>query len=136
MTSNGGCVCGAVRFSSIAEPVDAGYCHCKLCQRSTGAPVLAWVSYPTAGFSYNHGEPARYQSTKHGHREFCSACGTQIAYRDSQDAATVDVNVGSLDDCDQVQPRYHIWCASRIPWFDIADNLPRYEGSKPKNDET
>src|SRR5918994_3276657 len=79
--------------------------------------------------------PARYQSTKHGHREFCSACGTQIAYRNSQNATTVEVNVGSLDDCDQVQPRYHIWCASRIPWFDIADNLPRYEGSKPKRDE-
>jgi hypothetical protein len=131
MTSTGGCLCGALRFTATAEPVDAGYCHCRLCQRSTGATVLAWASYPAASFSYSRGEPARYQSSQHGHREFCSNCGTQIAYRDSGEAATVDVNVGSLDDCDRVTPRYHIWCESRISWFDVADDLPRFEHSNP-----
>jgi hypothetical protein len=136
MTSTGGCLCGAVRFSAVSEPLDAGYCHCKLCQRSTGATVLAWVSYPTASFSYTRGEATRYQSSPHGHREFCSTCGTQIAYRDSQNAATVEVNVGSLDDCDRVRPRYHIWCESQVPWFEIADNLPRFDRSKPRKKDT
>jgi hypothetical protein len=136
MTFNGGCVCETVRFSSTAQPLDAGYCHCKLCQRSTGAPVLAWVSFPTQTFSYTRGVPARYQSSKHGHREFCSNCGTQIAYRDSQNATTVEVNVGSLDDTDQVKPRYHIWHSSRITWFETTDTLPRFDGSKPKGNET
>jgi hypothetical protein len=132
MTSTGGCLCGALRFTSTAEPVDAGYCHCRLCQRSTGATVLAWASYPTASFSYTRGQPARYQSSRHGHREFCSNCGTQIAYRDSGEAITVEVNVGSLDNCDRVKPRYHIWCESRISWFDVADDLPRFEQSNPE----
>lgn len=131
MIASGGCLCGAVRFTASAAPVDAGYCHCRLCQRSTGATVLAWASYPTASFSYTRGEPARYRSSPHGHREFCSQCGTQIAYRDSGHAATIEVNVGSLDDCAKVEPRYHIWCESRIPWFDVADDLPRFEHSNP-----
>src|SRR5690606_11424189 len=108
-TSDGGCACGALRFSAKAEPLDAGYCHCRLCQRTTGAPVLAWVSYPIASFSYTRGVPARYPSSNHGHREFCSDCGTQIAYRDSEGARTVEINVGALDDSSSVQPRYHIW---------------------------
>ena len=135
MTHRGGCICEAIRFSATAEPLDAGYCHCRLCQRSTGAPVLAWVSFPTEGFSYTRGVPARYQSSEHGHREFCRDCGTQIAYRDSESARTVEVNVGSLDDCERVTPRYHIWCASRISWFDTADSLPRFEAAKPRGDE-
>lgn len=136
MTCDSGCLCGAIRFSSTADPVDAGYCHCKLCQRSTGAPVLAWASYPAKTFVYTVGTPAHYQSSKHGHREFCSKCGTQIAYRDSQNATTVEVNVGSLDDCEAIQPRYHIWYGSRIRWFDTADSLARFDESKPYEPET
>lgn len=131
MSHVGGCLCGAIRFSSAAEPVDAGYCHCRLCQRSTGAPVLAWVSYPTEAFTYTKGAPACYQSSNHGHREFCKQCGTQIAYRDLEHTTTVEVNVGSLDDREAVEPRYHIWCDSRIRWFDTDDSLPRFHGSKP-----
>ena len=128
----GGCLCGAVRFESIEPPYNAGYCHCEICQRSTGAPVLAWVSYPTASFVYTEGEPACYASSDHGRREFCQRCGTQIAYRDLEHTATVEVNVGSLDRREAVVPRYHIWCDSRIPWFDTDDSLPRYSESKPE----
>ena len=40
----GGCLCGAVRYELAAEGAfDAGYCHCSMCRRSTGAPVLAWA---------------------------------------------------------------------------------------------
>lgn len=134
--SEGGCACGALRFSASAEPVDAGYCHCKLCQRTTGAPVLAWVSYPTDSFSYTRGQPKLFHSSEHGQREFCADCGTQIAYRGLQGVGTVEVNVGSLDDTEQVQPLYHIWCDSRISWFDTADTLPRFPRSKPRGDET
>lgn len=130
MKHDGGCLCGAIRFTSDADPVDAGYCHCALCRRSTGAPVLAWVSYPAGAFTYVTGTPARYASSDHGHREFCSRCGTQIAYRDDRESTTVEINVGSLDDCEWVVPRYHIWACSRIGWFDTQDALPRFETSR------
>lgn len=130
MKHDGGCLCGAIRFTSRAEALDAGYCHCTLCRRSTGAPVLAWVSYPADTFEYVSGAPAIYASSDHGHREFCNVCGTQIAYRDSQDTSKVEVNVGSLDDCEWVVPRCHIWHRSRIGWFDTNDTLPRFETSE------
>lgn len=131
MTYQGGCLCGAIRYTSTADPVDTGYCHCELCRRSAGAPVLAWASFAVESFSYTAGTPAKYQSSAHGHREFCRDCGTQIAYRDSENARTVDVNTGSLDDPARLPPQFHIWCSSRLPWFDTADDLPRYEASKP-----
>mgnify|MGYP006193550841 CR=1 FL=1 len=125
----GGCACGRVRYELRSQPFDTGYCHCRICQRTTGAPVLAWASFPVGSFSYTRGEPTLYPSSNHGHRELCAQCGTQVAYRDNV-ATTVDLNVGSLDEPDRITPTCHIWCESRIPWLTIADDLPRFVRSK------
>ena len=132
----GGCLCGAVRYASASDPTEAGYCHCRICQRSTGAPVLVWASFPVSNFEYTNGNPAIYPSSDHGHREFCSSCGTQIAFRESPDPKTVDVNVGSLDDPDRIAPTCHIWCRSKISWLEIADELTRYDEDAPNGNGT
>ncbi len=126
----GGCLCGGLRYAARVEPVWAGYCHCRLCQRSSGAPVLAWASFPVEAFRYLKGEPAVYRSSPRGSREFCPTCGTQIAFREA-DSPTLEVNLGSLDAPAEVEPRVHIFTASRIPWFDTADALPRFEDAGP-----
>ena len=128
----GGCLCGAIRFVSEREPVASGYCHCRLCQRSSGAPVLAWGSFPVAAFAYVEGRPAIYASSDHGQREFCAGCGTQLAYRERRSATTVDVNLASLDRPEAIEPRYHVFTSSRIPWFETADALPRHAGARPE----
>ena len=122
----GGCACGRLRFRSTAAPLDTGYCHCRLCQRTTGAPLLAYVSFPVAAFAYTAGAPSRNASSAIGAREFCAACGTQIAFRRAVGATTVDVNVGAMDAPAAYPPGHHIWCESTIPWLAIADALPRY----------
>ena len=127
----GGCLCGALRFRAEVRPIDAGYCHCTLCRRSTGAPVLAWASFPVAEFRYTKGQPTRYPSSAWGHREFCNECGTQIGYRKTDGAATIDVNLGCMDDPSEFPPKYHIHAANRISWFDTLDDLPRHAGSEP-----
>ena len=35
----GSCRCGKVTYSSDADPVFVGVCHCKSCQKSTGGVV-------------------------------------------------------------------------------------------------
>lgn len=126
---DGGCACGQLRFRSLAPPLDTGYCHCRICQRTTGAPVLAYVSFPVTAFAYTAGTPRHYASSTIGDREFCSHCGTQIAFRRRSDAVTVDVNVGAMDDPAAYPPRRHIWCDSAIPWLDLGGALPRFAES-------
>jgi hypothetical protein len=45
---NGGCLCGAVRYRLESTPVDAGYCHCQICRRSTGVPPMFQPRQPAA----------------------------------------------------------------------------------------
>lgn len=130
-TLEGGCLCGAIRYRVTPPFVDAGYCHCHLCQRSSGAPVLAWLTLPVAGFAYLQGEPAVFRSSSHSQREFCAACGTQLVFRRSVDPETIDVTLASLDDPEPMPPQYHIWRQSRIGWFETADGLPRHEDAGP-----
>jgi hypothetical protein len=127
---SGGCLCGAVRYVAVGA-IDAGYCHCRMCQRSSGAPVLAWASFPSGSFSYESGEVACHRSSSHGAREFCRDCGTQLLFRDSRTPERLDINLGSLDDPTALPPQYHTWTTSRIAWFDTADELPRFEDDGP-----
>ncbi len=123
---DGGCLCGALRYRISLEPRNSGYCHCSICRRSTGAPVLAWATIPIEGFTMTKGEAAAYASSDQGLRLFCRTCGTQLLYRDAKDPKEIEVNLGSLDEPGAITPRCHIYDASRIPWFDTADDLPRH----------
>jgi hypothetical protein len=123
----GGCLCGAIRYQVSAEPRSADYCHCRMCRRSAGAPVVARLTVANESFAWTTGEPAVYRSSPETERLFCPKCGTQLALRDEPDY--LDVTLASLDTPEAVRPSYHIWTASRIGWFDTADDLPRYPGS-------
>jgi hypothetical protein len=124
----GGCLCGAVRYRISAEPHGADYCHCRMCRRAAGAPVVARLTVANAGFTWITRAPGVYRSSAEAERLFCPACGTQLALRDEPEC--LDVTLASLDDPEAVRPSCHIWTASRIDWFDTADDLPRYRENR------
>jgi hypothetical protein len=128
---DGGCLCGAVRYRISAEPRHADYCHCRMCQRASGAPVVAWLTVARAGVAWTKREPAVYRSSPHAERLFCPACGTQLAFREIAAPDELDVTLASLDVPEAVRPGHHIWTSSRIGWFEIADELPRYPERGP-----
>ena len=127
----GGCLCGTIRYKSQLAPEYVGYCHCRQCRMSSGAPVSAWASFPIEAFQYTQGSPRIFNSSTHGQREFCDDCGSQLLFRSTSSANVVDVNVGSLDTPEQLAPEYHIWTESQLKWFEILDKLPRHKKDGP-----
>ena len=97
--------------------------------------ILAWASFPAENFSYIEGRPTVYASSDWGQREFCGNCGTQLCYRESEDPDIVDVNIGSLDDPELFEPEYHLYTADQLEWFEIDDDLPRFEGAQPEDED-
>jgi len=124
----GGCLCGAVRFRVTAGPLDSGYCHCRMCQRNSGAPVVAWVTFPAKSFDWIAGVPGTYASSAHGKRQFCSDCGSYLVFLSTKSPAEVSVNTASFDDPEAFPPQKHIFTESRIAWFRTADALPVHLG--------
>lgn len=131
MQADGGCLCGALRYRIDGPLVDAGYCHCRVCQHASGAPVVAWFTIEAKHFAWSAGRPRVFRSSTVYQRESCTVCGSQLVFRRSVDPRYVDVTVASLDEPAGVAPEYHIWRMSRLPWFDTADLLPRHEDAGP-----
>lgn len=126
----GGCLCGEVRYRFDAEPADIAYCHCRMCQRSAGAPAMVWFTIPTASLAWTLGRPVAYRSSEGAGRLFCGACGGQLAFKVLATPERIDLTAASLDDPAALRPEYHIWTSSRLPWFDTADSLPRHKDER------
>ena len=121
----GGCDCGGLRYRLTGTPYDSGYCHCRICQRTSGAPVQAFARYHAADFTYTKGRPKIYLSSEWGQREYCPDCGSQLLYRGREAPHDVAINTPTLDDPNSTPPRQHVWHGSRILWYEIGDKLPR-----------
>ena len=128
--ADGGCLCGAVRYRLEGTPLQAGYCHCRMCQRGVGAPVVAWGVWPADRFTWLQGEPRRFASSAKGERSFCARCGASLTSADPGDPTLIEVTLASLDDPAAFPPEEHVWTMSRVRWLDLADGLPRYPGGR------
>lgn len=127
----GGCLCGHVRYRIIGTPVNTGYCHCHMCQRSSGAPVTAWATFPIEGFRLTAGVLATYQSSENAVRHFCGRCGTPVTFRRLHGPTTIDIALGTFENSATLPPQFHIWTSSQASWLHIADQLPRYPEDEP-----
>ena len=130
MILTGGCQCGAVRYRIDGELIDASYCHCSMCRKVSGSPVTAWATFPAKAFSYAQGTAANFYSSDKAQREYCADCGAQVVFRFSDTPDQLDVTIATLDDIAAVEPQFHIWVSSKVPWLVIGDDLPQYPESE------
>ena len=133
MGLTGGCMCGTVRYELKSEPFDAGWCHCRTCQLSSGSPAMVFASVPAGDLVWTEGADRvkSVASSSFGHRLFCGECGTPFLMEVDHQPETVDFSVATLDDPGSVQPGFHIFWGSRIGWSEPADELPRHDKFRP-----
>ena len=132
-TFTGGCTCGAVRYELKSEPFDAGWCHCRICQLTSGAPAMVFASVPEGDLVWTKGVEAvrTFKSSSFGHRAFCGLCGTPFLMKVDHQPETVDFSVATLDEPDRVAPGFHIFWGSKVAWFEPGHDLPRHERFRP-----
>ena len=81
-THDGGCLCGAVRYTTIGEPVGTAVCHCRYCQLNTGTAFGISVFFKQDQVTFNKGECRSYTfETESGNTITtfrCEGCGTLV----------------------------------------------------------
>ena len=117
----GQCLCGALRYRFDPGNALVDYCHCKRCQRWSGAPVTAWAQVPVAQFEITAGHAKAFQSSPLHQRHFCGGCGSSVYMSGGE---TIGILLGTLDDASSLIPTGHGWTSDRISWFKIDDHLP------------
>lgn len=122
----GGCLCGAVRYRATSPPLRCVICHCAACRRHSGAPCLSFVHFSAEAFTWQGAEPKRYRSSRYAERGFCPECGSTLSMHEEVLEDRVQVTLGSLDTPEVAEVDDHVWTGSRIPWFEIDDDRPRF----------
>ncbi len=129
---SGGCACGAIRYECSAEPIFSLNCHCRDCQRATGAAYASILRVPVIAFRVTKGEARFYTVTADSgntvSRGFCSNCGAPLFSRLSGMPDVIGVRAGSLDDLSWHRPAADIFTKSAQPWDYMNPELPKYPG--------
>jgi hypothetical protein len=129
----GSCRCGKVSYSTSADLVFVGVCHCRSCQKSTGTAYATVVAVPTAALAVS-GITTRFddigESGQATHRDFCPECGSTVTQSADVMAGVTMITAGTLDDPGSVTPAMQIFCDSALPWAVIAEmqSFPRMPG--------
>ena len=126
-TVTGRCLCGDIRYEITEPALGSMYCHCRMCQKFTGAPLMAGTTFKTTAVRITHGQPKYYKSSIIAERGFCADCGSSLFYRGLIGVWTewLMVFTASLDDPENYPPTYHLGVESTMPWLDFHDDLPR-----------
>lgn len=130
---SGGCQCGDVRYELSAAPDRVSICHCRDCQKSSGAPMVAWAAMPAERFRLTKGTPKAVNSSGETFRYFCGQCGTGLYHiNETYLPGLIDVQSVTLDDPSAFPPTAQVQTAEQPTWTAGAHLLPafpRYPGS-------
>ncbi len=118
----GGCLCGAVRYSVAWPPILIATCSCKNCQKQAGSAlsVIAMVSEAAMELS---GTLSAYVDTGESGgtvlRKFCGICGSPVLSEVPAAAAQgiAIIKAGTLDDSKDVKPTLHYWIYTAPDWM-------------------
>lgn len=131
--AEGGCDCRMLRYRLLKRPLFVHCCHCRWCQRESGAAFALnamieadqvealssapdWVDTPSA-------------SGKGQQIARCPVCRIAVwsCYNGAGPLVRF-VRVGTLDNPDLLPPDIHIFTASKQPWVAIPPGTPAVPG--------
>ena len=128
---SGGCTCGSVRYRLTSTPLFVHCCHCRWCQRESGAAFALNAMIEADRVELLTGEPEVVLTPSlSGRGQKIARCPTCRIAVWSNYAGAGDrfrfVRVGSLDEPDRLPPDVHIFTMSKQPWVILPSGTPAF----------
>jgi hypothetical protein len=126
---DGGCTCRHVRYRMATGPMFVNCCHCRWCQRETGASFALNAMIESDRVVLLHGEVEIVDTPSFSGKgqkiARCPVCHVALwsHYAGAGDAVSF-VRVGTLDEPDRLPPGIHIFTASKQPWVVLPPGIP------------
>ena len=125
----GGCTCRRVRYRMVTSPLFVHCCHCRWCQRETGASFALNALIEADRVEVLAGQPDVVDTPSNSGRgqriTRCPNCRIALwsNYAGAGDALRF-VRVGTLDDPDRLPPDIHIFTSTKQPWLVLPRGTP------------
>ncbi len=130
-TFDGACTCREIRYRMTSKPLIIHCCHCRWCQRESGASFALNAMIEADRVELLHGEPdiviTPSNSGKGQKIARCPMCRVAVwsNYAGAGDAVRF-VRVGTLEEPDRFPPDAHIFTASKQPWVVLPPETPAF----------
>jgi hypothetical protein len=134
--AEGGCLCGAVRFSAELPALWVAHCHCSRCQRAHGAPFVTWVGFRAdAVVLPPEGSSLRWFTTPEGAgRGFCAHCGSPMCFKSPAYPGELHIaRAVFLTELQQL-PSSNVFFSTHARWAVDVHQLPREDELQPGPD--
>jgi hypothetical protein len=127
----GRCTCSAVRYRMTSKPLFVHCCHCRWCQRETGASFALNALIEADRVVLSSGTVEVVDTpTNSGKGQRVSRCPTcRVALWSNYSGAGDKVRfvrVGTLEEPDRLPPDVHIFTASKQPWVVLPPGTPAF----------
>jgi hypothetical protein len=125
-TCEGGCACGYVRYRINSDPLIVHCCHCRHCQRQTGAAFALNALFESNQVELTNGKINEIMvpspSGKGQKIARCRKC--EVAVWSNYFMGGIKdlirfLRVGTLDNPDLLPPDVHIYTVSKQPWVNL-----------------
>ena len=125
----GGCDCRAVRYRLTSAPLIVHCCHCRWCQRETGASYALNAMYETDRVLSLGVEPELVLTPSNSGKgqkiARCPHCKVAVwSHYAGSGPVTRFVRVGTLDNPDVLPPDAHIFASTKQPWVLLSSDAP------------
>jgi len=118
---DGGCGCKTIRYRMTCAPLIVHCCHCRWCQRESGASFALNAMIESDRVLCLNAEPQLIDTPSRSGRgqqiARCPHCKVAVwSHYAGSGPVTRFVRVGTLDNPDALPPDVHIFTASKQPW--------------------
>ncbi len=127
--ANAVCLCGATRLLAATVSTEMGACHCTMCRKWGGGPLLA-VDCGTAVEIQGEEQVSVYSSSQWAERGFCNACGTHLFYRLKESGQYI-IPAGFFDAAEAQHTLDHqIFIDEKPAYYDFANETRNMTGAE------
>jgi hypothetical protein len=124
----GGCDCRAIRYRMETRPLFVHCCHCRWCQRETGASFALNAMIEAERVTLLAGEPELVDTPSASGRgqkiARCPKCRIAVwSHYAGAGPAVCFIRVGTLDQPDHLPPDIHIFTSSKQPWVALPPGV-------------
>ena len=124
------CHCGSLRATVGGEPTVVNVCHCKACQRRTGAVMHSGVYFNKSQVRIEGPEKIYTRDVEGVRRKisfhFCPTCGSSVYWHLDLRPDHYGIAVGAFADPDFPPPTLSVWEQTKHSWINLPEGIQRF----------
>lgn len=127
----GACLCGQVSYVCSKPPVWSCNCHCRACQKLSGAPYVTAFSVLSESFEQTGDLICFERIADSGHEVrtyHCADCGTRVFAQSAGALHLTNIFASTLPDQSEFKPISNVFLAEAASWIEPPEAKLNFPG--------